>query len=114
MTLRWKWEAVDGTGTREWRCVTPWGVARLLPRSANGRHGWFLTLPFTVTNADVTHVASAHGMHAYVMPSHQFELFPSLTDFAKPGFSGSVVDVPVTKTHAVGLAEALLDARQTS
>ena len=114
MTLRWKWEAVDGTGTREWRCVTPWGVARLLPRSANSRHGWFLTLPLTVTNADVTHVASANGMDAYAIPSHHVELFPSLADFAQPGFSGSVGDLPVTKGHTVSLTSALLDARKSS
>ena len=115
MTLGWAWEAVDATGTREWRrCVAPWSVARLLPRSSNGRHGWFLTLPLTVTNADVTHVASANGIHAYVLPSHHVELFPGLTEFAQPGFSGSVGELPATTTHAVGLASALLDARQSS
>ena len=61
-------------------CCTPAPEVGQWP--ANGRHGWFLTLPFTVTNADVMHVASANGMHAYVMPSHHVELFPGLTEFA--------------------------------
>jgi hypothetical protein len=82
MVMPWNPEAVDGTGSSESQFLTPWSVPRPLPGLANGRQRRFLPLPLTVTNADVMHVARANGMRANVMPTHQWELLPSLTEFA--------------------------------